>query len=121
MAKVPLTPQTLTLIAERFKVLGEPARLQLLNSLRADESQSGERVEAPAGASQPWFRGAREGGAVRPLSARRPNGIPAVRYHVRSSADGAQGAGAPARPRWITALDRVDAGGAPTFQRRPTR
>jgi DNA-binding transcriptional ArsR family regulator len=37
MANVPLTPELLDLIAERFKALAEPARLQILNSLRGGE------------------------------------------------------------------------------------
>jgi DNA-binding transcriptional ArsR family regulator len=32
-----LTPELMALIAERFKVLAEPARLELLNALRAGE------------------------------------------------------------------------------------
>lgn len=37
MAHVPLTPELLDLIAERFKALAEPARLNILNSLRGGE------------------------------------------------------------------------------------
>jgi DNA-binding transcriptional ArsR family regulator len=37
MAKHPLTPELLILVADRFKALGEPARLRILNSLRAGE------------------------------------------------------------------------------------
>lgn len=37
MASVPLTPQLLQLVAERFKALAEPARLSILNALRAGE------------------------------------------------------------------------------------
>ncbi len=37
MGKLSLTPEMLTLIAERFKVLSEPARLQILNCLRKRE------------------------------------------------------------------------------------
>ena len=32
-----LTPELLAIIAERFKVLAEPARLEILNALRAGE------------------------------------------------------------------------------------
>jgi len=45
MPKLTLTPQTSTLIAARFKVLGEPARLQLLDRLRGGEMTVGELVE----------------------------------------------------------------------------
>jgi len=37
MADAPMSPELLTLIAERFKALGEPARLEILNVLRAGE------------------------------------------------------------------------------------
>jgi len=37
LGKLTLTPQVMTLVAERFKALGEPARLQILNCLRAGE------------------------------------------------------------------------------------
>lgn len=45
MAKLKLTPAVLALIAERFKVLAEPARLQLLTALRAGEKTVGELVD----------------------------------------------------------------------------
>ena len=48
MPKLTLTPATLTLIAERFKVLGEPARLQILNALRGGELTVGDLVERTA-------------------------------------------------------------------------
>ena len=37
MRKTPLTPDKILLIAERFKVLAEPARLEILNRLRGSE------------------------------------------------------------------------------------
>ena len=37
MGKISLTPEVLTIIAERFKVLAEPARLQILSCLRKRE------------------------------------------------------------------------------------
>ena len=37
MGRVPLTPELLELIAERFKALAEPARLRILNALREGE------------------------------------------------------------------------------------
>ena len=37
MGRVPLTPELLDLIAERFKALAEPARLRILNALRDGE------------------------------------------------------------------------------------
>ena len=45
MGKFTLTPEVLTLVAERFKVLGEPARLQILNCLRASEMTVSELVD----------------------------------------------------------------------------
>jgi DNA-binding transcriptional ArsR family regulator len=41
-----MTPELLALVAERFKALAEPARLQLLNALRRGEMSVGELVEA---------------------------------------------------------------------------
>ncbi|HEX6306648.1 MAG TPA: metalloregulator ArsR/SmtB family transcription factor [Longimicrobiales bacterium] len=41
-----LTPELLDLIADRFKVLGEPARLNILNSLRDGERTVSEIMEA---------------------------------------------------------------------------
>lgn len=41
-----LTPELLGLVAERFKVLAEPARLELLAELRAGERSVGELVDA---------------------------------------------------------------------------
>ncbi len=41
----PLTPQMLALIAERFKALGEPARLQILHTLRRGEMTVSELVK----------------------------------------------------------------------------
>lgn len=40
-----LTPDLITLIAERFKALGEPARLQILTALRARELTVSELVD----------------------------------------------------------------------------
>lgn len=37
MADFELTPEVLDLVAERFRALGEPARLSILNTLRAGE------------------------------------------------------------------------------------
>ncbi|HEX5520036.1 MAG TPA: metalloregulator ArsR/SmtB family transcription factor [Longimicrobiaceae bacterium] len=41
-----LTPELLTLVAERFKALGEPARLHILNALRDGEMTVSELMEA---------------------------------------------------------------------------
>lgn len=46
MAKPPLSPGLLALIAERFKVLAEPARLEILAALRDGEMTVGELVSA---------------------------------------------------------------------------
>lgn len=45
MGKLVLTPDVLVLIAERFKALAEPARLQILNCLRGGELTVTELVE----------------------------------------------------------------------------
>jgi len=45
MAQQKLSPDLLKLIAERFKVLSEPARLEILNALREDEMTVSELVE----------------------------------------------------------------------------
>ena len=45
MGKLTLTPEVLTLVAERFKALGEPARLQLLRCLQGGELSVNELVE----------------------------------------------------------------------------
>ena len=46
MAANALTPDVLELVAERFKVLAEPARLQILNALRGGEQTVTELIEA---------------------------------------------------------------------------
>lgn len=45
MAKLTMTPQVLALVAERFKALAEPARLEILNCLRSREMTVTELVE----------------------------------------------------------------------------
>ena len=45
MVKKTMTPELLELVAERFKALGEPARLAILNSLRRGEATVSELVE----------------------------------------------------------------------------
>ena len=45
MSKINLTPQVIGLIAERFKALSEPARLQILNCLRGGELTVSDLVE----------------------------------------------------------------------------
>jgi DNA-binding transcriptional ArsR family regulator len=45
MSTVPLTPELLELIGERFKALSEPARLRILNALRDGEKTVGELME----------------------------------------------------------------------------
>ncbi|HUF66067.1 MAG TPA: metalloregulator ArsR/SmtB family transcription factor [Gemmatimonadaceae bacterium] len=45
MAKLTFTPEVLALVAERFKALAEPARLNILNCLRAGEMTVSEVVE----------------------------------------------------------------------------
>jgi ArsR family transcriptional regulator len=46
MTRRQLTPATIELVAERFRALGEPARLHIMNALRAGERTVGELVEA---------------------------------------------------------------------------
>ncbi len=45
MADIPLTSELLSLIAERFKALAEPARLNILNALREDEKTVSQLME----------------------------------------------------------------------------
>lgn len=45
MSRAPMTPELLELVAERFKVLAEPARLAILHALRAREMTVTELVE----------------------------------------------------------------------------
>ena len=46
MAQIPLTPDLLQLIAERFKALAEPTRLGILNALRDGEMTVSELMNA---------------------------------------------------------------------------
>mgnify|MGYP001814653236 CR=1 FL=1 len=52
MPKSPLTPQNLESVATRFRILGVPLRLQILNELADGERTVGELVEA-TGSTQP--------------------------------------------------------------------
>jgi len=45
VGKLTLTPDVLALVAERFKALGEPVRLQILNCLRVGEMAVSELVD----------------------------------------------------------------------------
>ena len=51
MASKPLSDKTMELVAERFRVLGDPVRLRLLQALEPGEKSVAELVEA-TGASQ---------------------------------------------------------------------
>jgi DNA-binding transcriptional ArsR family regulator len=44
MGKTPMTPDVIELIAERFKALAEPARLEILTALRDGEMTVGDLV-----------------------------------------------------------------------------
>lgn len=46
MARFPLTPETLDLIAHRFKALGDPTRLRILDALRGGEASVSALVAA---------------------------------------------------------------------------
>lgn len=46
MATKRLTPEVIDMVAERFRVLGEPARLHVMNALRNGEQTVGELAEA---------------------------------------------------------------------------
>ena len=46
MGNQTLAPEILVLVAERFKALAEPARLQIMTALRAGELTVGELVDA---------------------------------------------------------------------------
>ncbi|HEX7978105.1 MAG TPA: metalloregulator ArsR/SmtB family transcription factor [Gemmatimonadaceae bacterium] len=45
MSRIKMTPAMTTLVADRFKALAEPARLQILTCLRDGEMTVGELVE----------------------------------------------------------------------------
>ena len=46
MSRKPLDPDTIDAVAARFKVLSEPARLSVLNQLRAGALNVSELIEA---------------------------------------------------------------------------
>lgn len=46
MATKPMTPELLELLAERFRALAEPTRLQILNTLRRGEATVSELIDA---------------------------------------------------------------------------
>jgi DNA-binding transcriptional ArsR family regulator len=46
MSNLEMTPEVLCLVAEKFKALAEPARLELLNCLRGGEQSVGDLVDA---------------------------------------------------------------------------
>lgn len=46
MSKLVITPELLTLVAERFKALSDPVRLQILNALSSGEKTVTELIEA---------------------------------------------------------------------------
>lgn len=46
MSRKPLAPETLQVVAQRFKVLAEPARLEVLNALREGPQNVSELIEA---------------------------------------------------------------------------
>lgn len=46
MARKHMTPELLALVAERFKALGEPARLSILSQLRDGEATVTDLIEA---------------------------------------------------------------------------
>jgi DNA-binding transcriptional ArsR family regulator len=48
MARKPLSPETLEAVANRFKILAEPARLQILNELRVRPLNVTELMDATA-------------------------------------------------------------------------
>lgn len=48
MSDLPMTPELLDLVADRFKALAEPARLRILSALRSGEMAVGELVEETA-------------------------------------------------------------------------
>lgn len=45
LSRIPMTPELLALIAERFKALSDPARLQILNALRSGEKSVTELID----------------------------------------------------------------------------
>jgi ArsR family transcriptional regulator len=45
LSKLTLTPEVVALVAERFKALAEPARLQILSCLRSEEMTVSELVD----------------------------------------------------------------------------
>jgi DNA-binding transcriptional ArsR family regulator len=42
-----MTPEKIALVAERFRALAEPARLQIMQALRSGEQTVGDLVDAP--------------------------------------------------------------------------
>jgi DNA-binding transcriptional ArsR family regulator len=46
MARKRMTPEMMALVAERFRALAEPARLQMMQALRTGERTVGQLVEA---------------------------------------------------------------------------
>ena len=46
MSRLPLTPEVIGLVSERFKALGEPARLEILSCLREGEMTVTDIVES---------------------------------------------------------------------------
>ena len=45
MSRIALTPDLLELVAQRFKALSDPVRLQILNALRSGEKTVSELIE----------------------------------------------------------------------------
>jgi hypothetical protein len=83
VTNVKMTAGMIALVAERFKALGEPARLEILNSLRGGAG-AGQRVQASAVSAPGGVREAAEERRVHVLFARRQGHLLAVRSDVRA-------------------------------------
>ena len=108
MGTLKMTPELLGLIAERFRALAEPARLQILNALRGGEKTVTQLVEetglGQANVSKHLqvlhtlgYITRRKQGLFVHVSLTDPESLQALRHHVRPAGGGVQ---EPEEGRW---------------------